>query len=276
MQDYIIWDPSGTLLDLGFYQLRWYSVLFGLGFALGYFFVRKRFKQANYDTGMLDSLAVYLVFGTVIGARLVHCVFYDWAYFSDHLLEIFLPFKFEPNFRFVGFQGLASHGGGLGVLGAVILFAKRHKINTIWLIDTISMVIPLAGASIRLGNLMNSEIVGAPTEVPWAFIFQQVDFIPRHPSQLYEAIAYLLIFLFFLWLKRQAFFKDGMLVGFMLLLVFIARFTIEFFKADQVAFEAEMSLNMGQWLSIPFIVIGFGIVIYLFMKKSTKYTVGEG
>lgn len=267
MLDYIVWDPSGIIIDLGVYQLRWYSILFGLGFVLGYQFVKVSFKEASYDIKLLDSLAVYLVFGTIIGARLVHCVFYDWDYFSQHLLEIFLPFRFSPEFEFTGFQGLASHGGGLGVLAAVIIFSKRHKINTIWLIDTIAFVIPLAGAFIRLGNLMNSEIVGATTDVPWAFIFTQVDALPRHPAQLYEALSYLSIFGFLFWVKNQRFYRNGLLVGFMLLLVFIARFLIEFVKANQVAFEREMTLNMGQWLSLPFILIGALIVIYILKNR---------
>jgi prolipoprotein diacylglyceryl transferase len=266
MLDYIVWNPSGTIVDLGFYQLRWYSVLFGLGFVLGYQFVKARFKKASYDVALLDSLAVYLVFGTIIGARFVHCVFYDWDYFSHHLLEIFLPFRFSPEFEFTGFLGLASHGGGLGVLVAVLIFAKRHKVNTVWLIDTIAFVIPLAGASIRLGNLLNSEIVGRLTDVPWAFVFTHLDGLPRHPAQLYEALSYLAIFGFLYWLKNQKFYRDGLLVGFMLLLVFIARFLIEFVKANQVAFENQMTLNMGQWLSIPFILIG-GLLIFLLLRK---------
>lgn len=275
MLSYVVWNPSGIIVDLGFYQLRWYSVLFGLGFVLGYQFVKMRFKAANYDVKLLDSLAVYLVFGTIIGARLVHCLFYDWDYFSQHLLEIFLPFRFSPQFEFTGFQGLASHGGGLGVLAAVYIFSRRHKINTLWLIDTIAFVIPLAGACIRLGNLMNSEILGKVTDVSWAFIFTEIDGLPRHPAQLYEAISYLLIFIFLLWLKRQLFFKPGMLVGFMLMLVFMARFLIEFVKANQVAFENDMTLNMGQWLSLPFIVIGFLIVIVKFLQPKSKETSSE-
>ncbi|MFQ3214773.1 MAG: phosphatidylglycerol:prolipoprotein diacylglycerol transferase [Marivirga sp.] len=267
MLDYIVWDPSGTIVDLGFYQLRWYSVLFGFGFVLGYQFVKGRFKKASYDVALLDSLAVYLVIGTIIGARFVHCVFYDWDYFSHHLLEIFLPFRFSPEFEFTGFLGLASHGGGLGVLVAVLIFAKRHKVNTVWLIDTIAFVIPLAGASIRLGNLMNSEIVGRLTDVPWAFVFTHVDGMPRHPAQLYEALSYLAIFGFLYWLKSQKFHRDGLLVSFMLLLVFTARFLIEFVKANQVNFENQMVLNMGQWLSIPFILIG-GLLIFLLLRKS--------
>jgi len=269
MFSYIVWNTDGIILDLGFYQLHWYSLLFGLGFVLGYQFVKYRFKEAEYDVKLLDNLAVYLVIGTIIGARLVHCIFYDWDYFSQHLLEIFLPFRFSPTFEFTGFLGLASHGGGLGVLVAILIFARRYQVKTIWLIDTIAFVIPLAGACIRLGNLMNSEIVGKVTNVSWAFVFTQLDSLPRHPAQLYEAISYLLIFGFLFWLKKQSFYKPGLLVGFMLLLVFIARFSLEFLKVNQSAFENDMTLNMGQWLSIPFILIGLVVVIYkLLLEKN--------
>ncbi len=270
MLNYIIWNPDGTLLDLGFYQLRWYSVLFGLGFVLGYFFVKQRFKRADYNLKLLDNLAVYLVLGTILGARLGHCLFYDWAYFSNHLLEIFLPFRFSPSFEFVGFQGLASHGGGIGVFIAVLIFAHQYKIRTVWLIDTIALVIPLAGVCIRLGNLMNAEILGKVTDVSWAFIFTSVDQLPRHPTQLYEAICYLITFGVLYYLNQAKRYKEGLLIGVMLIMIFVARFAIEFVKVDQVAFESEMRLNMGQWLSIPFILTGLFVVISVFLTQQKK------
>ncbi len=268
MLNYIIWDPNGTLLDLGFYELRWYSVLFGLGFIAGYQFVKWRFKREQLDTKLLDNLAVYLVVATVIGARLVHCFFYDWDYYQNHLLEILLPFRFSPEFEFTGFQGLASHGGGAGVIIALLIFARKYDLKKIWLLDTIALVIPLAAAFIRLGNLMNSEIIGEPSTVSWAFIFKQIDPLPRHPAQLYEALSYLLIFivLFIIDKKRQV--KDGFIFGLMLIGVFVARFFIEFVKADQSAFEAGMTINMGQWLSIPFILVGIVFVGYSLKSKN--------
>jgi len=268
MLSYITWNPDGTLLDLGFYQLRWYSVLFGLGFVLGYQLVKARFKKFDLDIKLLDNLAVYLIVGTIIGARLAHCFFYDWAYFSQHPLEIILPFKFSPTFEFVGFRGLASHGGGLGVVLAIILYARRYKINTLWLLDTIAFTVPLAGAFIRLGNLMNSEIIGSVTKVPWAFIFVGVSTQPRHPAQLYETLAYLLIFAFLYWLKDRRFNKPGYLLGLTFLLIFIARFLIEFVKANQVAFESNMTLNMGQWLSFPYMLIGILIILWAQRRKT--------
>jgi len=257
MLNYIIWNPDGTLIDFGFYQLRWYSVLFGVGFVLGYQFVKWRFKRDDINIKLLDNLAVYLVVGTIIGARLGHCIFYDWDYYQNHLLEIFLPFSFSPSFEFIGYKGLASHGGGAGVIIALIIFAWQNKINKTWIIDTIALVVPLAGASIRLGNLMNSEIIGSATNVSWAFIFKQIDNIPRHPAQLYEAISYLIIFGILFWLDKKQKFQKGFVFGLMLVLVFTARFFIEFVKADQSAFEADMILNMGQWLSIPYFIIGW-------------------
>jgi len=267
MLNYIIWNPDGTLIDFGFYQLRWYSILFGVGFVLGYQFVKWRFKRDDINLKLLDNLAVYLVVGTIIGARLGHCIFYDWDYYQNHLLEILLPFSFSPSFEFIGYKGLASHGGGAGVIIALIIFAWQNKISKIWIIDTIALVVPLAGASIRLGNLMNSEIIGSATNVSWAFIFKQIDNIPRHPAQLYEAISYLIIFGILFWLDKKQKFQKGFVFGLMLVLVFTARFFIEFVKADQSAFEADMILNMGQWLSIPYFIIGW---IFIWFGVKTR------
>lgn len=269
MLNYIIWNPDGTLLDLGFYQLRWYSVLFGLGFVLGYQFVKWRFRREQLDLKLLDNLAVYLVISTVIGARIVHCVFYEWDYYQNHLLEILLPFRFSPQFEFTGFLGLASHGGGIGVIIALLIFAKVYHLKKLWLMDTIALVIPLAAVCIRLGNLMNSEIIGEPTDVPWAFIFTSIDNLPRHPSQLYEAISYLLIFIALFIIDKQQKVKDGFILGLMFVTLFSARFIIEFVKADQSDFEAGMVINMGQWLSIPFIIAGIVLIFLSFKQKNS-------
>jgi len=267
MLNYIIWNPDGILIDFGFYELRWYSVLFGIGFLLGYQFVKWRFKRDDVNVKLLDNLAVYLVVGTIIGARLGHCLFYDWDYYQNHLLEILLPFRFSPSFEFIGYRGLASHGGGAGVIIALLIFAWREKISKIWILDTIALVIPLAAACIRLGNLMNSEIIGSPTNVSWAFIFQSIDNIPRHPAQLYEALSYLIIFGVLFWFDKKKNLGKGFIFGLMLVLLFTARFFIEFVKADQSAFEADMVLNMGQWLSIPYFIIGWVFVWFGVNKK---------
>lgn len=266
MLSYIIWNANENILDLGFYQLKWYSLLFALGFVFSYLILRGYFKRAGLGEEMLEKLTVYVVLATIIGARLAHCLFYDWAYYSDHIAEIFLPVKFEPEFRFTGFMGLASHGGIFGIVVAVILYSRKYKINSLWIFDRLSLVGALAGACIRFGNLMNSEIVGKPTDVPWAFVFVQNDSVPRHPGQLYEALSYLLIFAILYFLTRKSHREHGFIFGVFFVLLFTARFIIEFYKADQSDFEAGMILNMGQLLSIPFIIFGL-IMMYLKRNK---------
>ena len=268
MLSYIVWNPDPTIIDLGFYSLRWYSLLFALAFVLSYIILRGHFKRAQLDEEMLEKLTIYVVLATVIGARLAHCLVYDWDYYSDHILEIFLPFRFSPEFQFTGFQGLASHGGIFGIMVAVVLYSRKYKISLLWVLDKLSLVGPLAGACIRLGNLMNSEIVGEPADVPWAFIFVRVDDIPRHPGQLYEALAYLFIFAVVNLVDRKSKRETGFTFGLFMILLFVFRFIIEFFKADQSDFEAGMILNMGQLLSIPFIILGIVIVI---LKRGKAY-----
>lgn len=264
MLTYIHWNPDGTIVDLGFYALRWYSVLFALGFVLGYLLFRVHFKNAGLGEERLEKLTVYVGVAAIIGMRLGHCLFYDWDYYSENIAEIFLPFRFEPEFRFIGYQGLASHGGIFAVSIALILYARNYKIRLMWLLDKLALVGPLAGAFIRFGNLMNSEIIGKPADVSWAFVFEQVDRVPRHPGQLYEAIAYLFIFVFLNILAPKVRRENGFVMGLMLILLFLTRFVIEFFKADQSDFEAGMLLNMGQLLSIPFIILG---IVLLYMKR---------
>ncbi len=262
---YIKWSPSPTLVDLGFISIQWYSVLFALGFFIGYWVMQGYFKKAGLDQDKLDSLLIYVVLATIIGARLGHCLFYDFEYFSQHPLEIFLPVRFEPKFEIIGYRGLASHGGAIGLLISLYLYSKRFKVSYLWLLDRICLLVPLAGCFIRLGNLMNSEIIGKPTDVPWAFIFELVDDKPRHPGQLYEAISYLIIFIIMQLMdrygpKRQ----EGFYLGFFLSTVFVMRYLIEFVKENQSDFEAYLPINMGQILSIPFILIG---LYFLFTKR---------
>jgi prolipoprotein diacylglyceryl transferase len=266
---YITWNPNPNIFDLGFYALRWYSALFLCGFVLSFIILKNRFKKAHLGLYLLEKLTIYVVVGTLIGARLGHCFFYDWAYYSKHIPEIFLPFQFSPSFRFTGYQGLASHGGGIGIFLALFLYNYRYKtqVNLLWIMDQLALVVPLAGCCIRLGNLMNSEIIGQPTHVSWAFIFTQVDGIPRHPGQLYEALAYLGIFIIINLIARYRSSKNGFLLGLFLVMVFTARFLLEGLKADQEDFEAHMILNMGQLLSIPFIIAGF---VLLIIKRGKK------
>ncbi len=265
--DYIIWAPDPVIFTIAGFELRWYSLLFALGFVLSYVLLKKDFSRRGLPPEKLDKLTIYVVLATVIGARLAHCFFYDWDYYSDHLLEIILPVKFSPDFQFTGFRGLASHGGILGVAIAIWLFSRRHKVDALWLYDRLAIVGALAGTCIRLGNLMNSEIIGKPAEVPWAFVFTYVDTIPRHPGQLYEALAYLGIFVILTLTDRMSRRKPGFLFGLFFALLFTARFFIEFVKADQADFEAGMLLNMGQLLSIPFIIFG---LIFMYLKKARR------
>lgn len=256
----IIWDPNDAIIDLGFFALRYYSLCFLLAFVSSYIVVKKQFIKYKLDVELMDSLTIYVVLGTLIGARVGHCLFYDFAYYSQHPLEIILPFTFTPEFKITGFQGLASHGGGLGIMLSLILFSRKFKIKLWFMLDQIALVVPLAGAFIRLGNLMNSEIIGKPTDLSWAFVFLREDRIPRHPAQLYEAIAYLLIFAFVYLMITKYPKPSGFYFGLVIFLIFCFRIGIEFIKEDQSAFEAGMLLNMGQLLSIPFILTGLFIM----------------
>lgn len=266
---HILWEPDGIIIDLGFYQLRWYSLLFATGFIVSYILLKRYFKAAGLEEKKLEKLTVYTVVATVIGARLGHCLFYDFDYYSEHIAEIFLPFRFQPEFAFTGYQGLASHGGTLAVFAAVVLYTRVYQVNLLWLLDKLAIVAALgAGVFIRLGNLMNSEIIGKPADVPWAFVFSRVDQLPRHPGQLYEAISYFLIFLILYQLDKKGNRQSGFVFGVFLVLLFAARFVIEFFKADQSAFEQGMTLNMGQLLSLPLILAG-AVVIFI-RRRSAK------
>jgi prolipoprotein diacylglyceryl transferase len=266
MLTYITWNPDPKLVDFGFLALRWYSLLFAAGFVLGYLILKNRFQKENVELIMLDRLTIYVVLGTLTGARLGHCLFYDFTYYRHHLAEVFLPVQFSPHFKITGYQGLASHGGAIGVLTAVLLFSRKYHINFLWITDKLALAVPFAGCCIRLGNLMNSEIIGKPTHFPWAFIFIRVDDLPRHPAQLYEAITYLLIGVVMWLLARKSQKKAGYIFGWFLLLLFSARFGIEFCKEDQSEFEAGMLFNMGQLLSIPLIITGI-VLIVLNTKK---------
>lgn len=267
----IIWNPGDSLIDLGFFALRYYSMFFLLAFVSSYIVVKKQFVKYGIDVALMDSLTIYVVLGTLIGARLGHCLFYDFDYYSHHPLEIILPVTFSPHFRITGFQGLASHGGGIGIMLSLILFSRKFKLKLWFLLDQIALVVPLAGTFIRLGNLMNSEIIGKPTDVSWAFVFLKDDNIPRHPAQLYEAIAYLLIFVAVYLMMRKYPKSSGFYFGMVIFLIFCFRIGIEFIKEDQSAFEAGLLLNMGQLLSIPFILTGL-IIMYFKRGKPEEIT----
>lgn len=268
----IIWDPSGVILTIGSYELRWYSLLFAAGFVVSYIILKTRFKKANIPVEKLDSLTLYVFLGTVIGARLGHCLFYDFASYVDRPLEIFLPISIGENgWEFIGYRGLASHGGAVGIVCALLLYVRKQKINLWWLLDQMGLVVPFAGACIRFGNLMNSEIIGNETDVPWAFVFKQVDNVARHPGQLYEALAYLVTFGILWYFKDR--FKEvrGKLFGLFLVLMFGVRFLLEFLKINQESFDNPWPINMGQILSIPFIIAGIWILMGGSIKAKKEY-----
>jgi len=288
---YILWNPSLT-----FGPFRWYSLCWLIGLALAYFIVRHLFYEQGIAErtikkngkkeveNVFDPLFIYCFLGILIGARLGHCLFYQPDYFltsGKHIVEMFLPIHFmaDGGWKFTGYEGLASHGGTLGLMIALWLYVRYSKIGIWTVLDNIAIATGTTACFIRLGNLMNSEIIGKATDVPWAFIFERVDNLPRHPGQLYEAIAYAILF-FIMWAIYKRSRKNpstntqhptpntqypqvgtGWYFGFCLFYIFTFRFLIEYTKDVQEAWEADMLFNMGQLLSVPFIIIGLYCMI---------------
>ncbi len=258
---FIHWHPSPEIFDLGFFAPRWYGLFFALAFVIGYYLTKYIFIREKARIDYIDTLLLYIFIGTIVGARLGHCLFYEP---SVYLRNPFAILKIWEG-------GLASHGAGLGLFIALGLFIHKYKIDTLWLFDRLVIMIALSGLFIRLGNLINSEIVGMPTERPWGFVFENLnENFARHPSQLYEAIGYLLIGLLLLWLyfRTNAPSYKGLIFGLGMMLIFAFRFAIEFTKDVQVEFERSMYLDMGQWLSIPFIILGIIFIILSAKKKN--------
>jgi len=260
---FIEWSVSPEIFHLGPVSVRWYGFLFAMAFVAGYFIMTWVFKKEGRPRTDLEQLSVYMIFGTVIGARLGHCLFYNPEYYLSNPIEILKVWE----------GGLASHGAAIGILTAIYLFSsKKRNYPMIWTLDRIVIVVALSGTFIRLGNLFNSEIIGKPTDVSWGFIFTAVDDIPRHPAQLYESIAYFIIFLIllFIYYKGIEKKKSGLLFGIFLVLVFTSRFFVEFLKENQSGFEEAMILNMGQLLSIPFVIAGIIFITKPFKPKTKK------
>ena len=256
---YIVWDVSETAFHIGSFALRWYALLWCLGLVLAYVVVYKLYREQRIPMEKFDPLFFYCFVGILVGARLGHCLFYEPGYFLSHPVEMFLPIRQTADgWRYTGYSGLASHGGTLGLILALWLYVRRTKLNIMRVVDNIAIATPLTACCIRLGNLMNSEIIGKVTDVPWAFVFERVDLLPRHPGQLYEALAYALFFFvgWHLYRKRPERVGTGFFFGLCITLIFAARFFIEFTKDIQEAFEASMPLNMGQLLSLPFVAAG--------------------
>lgn len=260
---YILWNPNLVAFHLGPMSIRWYSLCWLLGLASAYFIVKRLYKEQKIKPELFDPLFIYCFVGILIGARLGHCLFYEPDYFlssGKHIVEMILPIHFmaDGSWKFTGYEGLASHGGTIGLIIALWLYVRRTKINIWRVLDNVAIATPVTACFIRLGNLMNSEIIGKATDVPWAFIFERVDMTPRHPGQLYEAIAYAIFFVigWYLYRKKPQRVGTGFFFGLCITLIFTARFFIEFTKDIQEEFEASMLLNMGQLLSIPFVIIG--------------------
>ncbi|GMQ82718.1 MAG: prolipoprotein diacylglyceryl transferase [Rhodothermia bacterium] len=250
-----VWNVDRVLIELGPFSIKWYGLLFATGFLIGYEIIRRIYVLEEKPEEDLGRLLVYMLVATVVGARLGEVVFYNPDYYFSHPFEILKVWK----------GGLASHGGGIGIgIGLYLYSRSRDAQPYLWLLDRIAIPTALAGALIRLGNFFNSEIIGDPTDVPWAVVFSRVDSLPRHPAQLYESVAYVLIFavLYSIYRRRGRSVPDGLLLGLFFLMVFSARFFIEYVKAQQAAYILPVPLSVGQLLSIPAILLGIGLLIY--------------
>jgi phosphatidylglycerol:prolipoprotein diacylglycerol transferase len=278
----INWNPNPELFNLfGSLPIRYYGLLWVVGIALAYVIVHRQYHDRKIDEKTFEPLFFYCFFGILVGARLGHCLFYQPDYYLNHFWEMILPVKFLPDgdWKFTGYEGLASHGGTLGLIIALWMYCRKTKMHYMDVLDMIAVATPVTACFIRLANLMNSEIIGQPTDVPWAFVFERVDMLPRHPAQLYEAIAYFIFFLGMVYLykrgqqkreKASLPYHRGFFFGLCLTEIFVFRFFIEFLKEDQVDFERTMALNMGQWLSIPFILIGVYFMFFYGKKTAGK------
>ena len=264
---YILWNPDFEAFRIGPLALRWYSLCWLAGLALAYVIVKRLYRQQGIKEELFDPLIIYCFFGIMFGARLGHCLFYEPGHFLGSwqgIVEMLLPIRITADgWTFTGYEGLASHGGTIGLMAALWLYIRRTGLGAWRVLDNIAIATPLTACFIRLGNLMNSEIIGKVTDVPWAFVFERVDFMPRHPGQLYEAVAYAVFFFigWALYRRRPDRVGTGFFFGLCLTLIFTARFFIEFTKDIQVGFEYGMPLNMGQLLSIPFIVLGVTCIL---------------
>lgn len=273
---FIHWNPDQIAFSIGAFSFRWYSLCWLVGLVLAYIIVKKLYKEQKIKEELFEPLFIYCFLGILIGARLGHCLFYEPAYFLssfDHVIEMFLPIHkmADGSWKFTGYEGLASHGGTLGLMIALFIYCRKTKVSVWQVLDNIAIATPVTACFIRLGNLMNSEIIGKVTDVPWAFIFERVDSEPRHPGQLYEAIAYFVFFFigWYFYRRKPEKVGTGFFFGLCLTLIFTSRFFIEFTKINQVDFEDGLPLDMGQLLSIPFIIIGVACMI-ISKKKLEK------
>ena len=269
----INWSVNPELLSLGPISLRWYSLLFVSGFILGWFIFKWFFKREDLPVTLLDPLLYTLLIGTIVGARLGHCLFYQPDYYLgswEGFWEIFMPWK----------GGLASHGGTIALIVAMVWFARKYgrkyDFDFLWIMDHLAIAVCFAATLIRLGNLFNSEIYGDVTDLPWGFIFElRGETLPKHPTQLYEALSYFILGIALILVYRYKLDKvyRGFFIGTFFIGCFGMRFLIEFIKEPQVMFEQSMTLNMGQWLSIPFVILGVAMLVYSYIKKQPAMVV---
>ena len=275
MLDFITWTADPAIFSIFSREIRWYGLFFAIGFLIGYQIEDKIFKHDKAPEGWVDKIFIYTIIATVIGARLGHCLFYGWDYYSQHPIEILKIWE----------GGLASHGGAIGIIIAILIYSKKvtHK-NPLWAFDRLVIPTALVGALIRMGNLMNHEIYGHPTHLPWGFRFienitawrqgmEPIFSAPSHPTQIYEALCYFIIFLLLMYMywKKNAGQRQGLIFGVFLVGVFFSRFCIEFLKNNQEEFEENMIMNMGQLLSIPFVIFGIYLII-----RSLKHPIDTG
>ena len=290
MLSFILWNPNLTLCEFGPFAIRWYSTCWLIGLLIAYLLVKYLYRQQKLGDEKFEPLFLYCFLGILVGARLGHCIFYEPQYFlssGTHIIEMLLPIRYVGDeqalfgiftgWHFTGYEGLASHGGTIGIILALLIYCRTMKMKVMTVLDTISIAVPTTCTFIRLGNLMNSEIIGRPTDVPWAFIFERVDNLPRHPGQLYEAIAYACFFIVMWYIYRhndgkaaakpatkpatapsapKRLIGTGFYFGLDILLIFTFRFFIEYTKEVQEAFEQGLPFDMGQILSVPFIILG--------------------
>ena len=276
---YILWNPDVVAFSLGPVEVRWYSLCWCLGLLAVYQLMHYLFKEQKLGEDKFEPMFIYCFLGILIGARLGHCIFYEPEYYLSRPMEMLLPMRklADGEWHFPGYEGLASHGGTFGLMLAIILYSRKVKLNLMHILDNVAIVTPICAFAIRMGNLMNSEIIGRPTDVPWAFIFARVATLPRHPGQLYEALCYASFFVVE-WIIYRASLKksvieryassqpgkplfnirvgSGFYFGLCLFLIFFSRIFVELTKENQVDFESGMMFNMGQLLSVPFVLLG--------------------
>ena len=268
MNDFIFeHDLSEKFISIGPITIYWYSLMFLLAFVFGYYLLKIIYVKENKDVELLDPFLVHMVLGTIIGARLGEVFFYNWDYFKDNLLEIFLPFKINGfDWEFVGFRGLSSHGATIGIIISIIIYKIKYKYDSVlWIFDRLVIAVALGGTLVRIGNFFNSEIVGVFTKSNYGVVFlNRGEVLPRHPAQLYEALGYIILFIILMIVYNKTKLKDkkGFIFGFFLMFLFAVRFIVEYVKESQGGLEEQLGiLSTGQWLSIPFIIFGIGLMI---------------